>query len=80
MSNPIKIDVPVREYDTRIYLKPLEPIDITVVCDETDIADRVKEYTDVITTKAIQDILRQLKEIEVGSGIAVIDKRDVSND
>lgn len=80
MSNSIRHDIPVREYDARVFLKPLEPIDITVVCDETEIADRVKEYTDVITTQAIQDILRQLKEIEVGSGIAVIDKRDVSND
>ena len=80
MSNPIKIDIPVREYDTRVYLKPLEPIDLTVVCDETEIANAVKEYTDVITAKVLQDILRQLKEIDVGSGIAVIDKRDVSND
>lgn len=80
MSNPIKIDIPVREYDIRIYLNTLNPIDLTVECDETEIGDKAREYTDDIIADVREQILKQLKEISVGNGIAVIDKRDVNND
>lgn len=65
----------IREYDIRVFIKTPNPIDLTVECDETEIGNKASEYADYIIADVTTQILKQLKEIEVGSGIAVIDKR-----
>ena len=44
----VRQDIPVRDYTVRLFIKPLHYIDISVVCDETEIEEKVKEYTDDI--------------------------------
>ena len=43
MSNTIRHDIPVREYGIRVFIKTPNPIDLTVVCDETQFNAKVKE-------------------------------------
>jgi len=71
----IKNHYPVRDYGVRIYIKPLEAIDLSVVCDESEISDRVREYADYIIAEAVDQVKKQLEDIELGSGIAVVEKR-----
>ena len=35
----IRQDIPVRDYTVRLFIKPLQYIDISVVCDETEHLD-----------------------------------------
>jgi len=75
MNNTIKNHYPVRDYGVRIYIKPLEAIDLSVVCDESEISDRVREYADYIIDEVVSQVKKQLKDIELYSGIAVVEKR-----
>jgi len=80
MANTIRHDIPVREYGIRVFINTPNPIDLTVECDETEIGNKAREYADDIIADVTEQILKQLKEISVGNGIAVIDKRDVGWD
>ena len=75
MKNTIKNHYPVRDYGLRIYIKPLEAIDLSVVCDESQISDRVREYADYIIDEVVSQVEKQLENIELYSGIAVVEKR-----
>ena len=75
MPNTIRHDIPVRDYGIRIYIKPLAPIDLSVVCDETEIGNKAREYADDIIDSVVEQVKKQLEDIELGSGIAVVEKR-----
>lgn len=75
MPNSIRHDIPVQEFGVDVYIRTLAPITVTVECDETQIADRVREYTDDIIADAIEQIKAQLERKEVGNGMVVVDKR-----
>jgi len=77
MSNTIRQDVPVKDHYIKVYLKGLAPIDLNVVCDETEIADRVREYADYIISDVIVQVKHQLKDIKVGNGIVVTDSHGI---
>ena len=83
MPNTIRQDIPVRDYGIRIYLRPLAPIDLSVVCDETEIGNKAREYADDIIAEVVSQVKKQLENIELYSGIAVVEKRPanwMSND
>ena len=46
MANTIRYDIPVRDYGIKIYIKPIDPIDLSVVCDESEIGNKAREYAD----------------------------------
>jgi len=71
----IRSHYPVRDYGIRIYLRPIAPIDLSVVCDETEIGNKAREYADDIIDDVIDQVKKQLNDIELGSGIAVVEKR-----
>jgi len=75
MNNTIKNHYPIRDYGIRIYIKPLHAIDLSVVCDETEIGNRTREYADDIIADVVEQVKKQLENIELGSGIAVVEKR-----
>ena len=75
----VRQDIPVRDYTVRLFIKPLQYIDISVVCDETEIKEKVKEYTDDIISNAVAQIKEQLKDIAIGSGLAVVDKQPANS-
>ena len=75
MNNTIKNHYPIRDYGIRIFLKPLEAIDLSVVCDETEIGNRTREHADYIIDEVVDQVKKQLEDIELGSGIAVVEKR-----
>ena len=75
MPNTIRQDIPVRDYGIRIQLKPLQSIDLSVVCDETEIASKTIEYADDIIGDVIEQVKKQLDDIELGNGIEVVEKR-----
>ena len=75
----VRQDIPVRDYTVRLFIKPLQYIDISVVCDETEIEEKVKEYTDDIISNAVAQIKEQLKDIVIGSGLAVVDKQPANS-
>jgi hypothetical protein len=75
MTNTIRQDTPVRDYGIRIYLRPLAPIDLSVVCDETEIGNKAREYADDIIAEVVSQVKKQLEDIELYSGIAVVEKR-----
>jgi hypothetical protein len=75
MPNTIRQDTPVRDYGIRIYLRPLAPIDLSVVCDETEIGNKAREYADDIIAEVVSQVKKQLEDIELYSGIAVVEKR-----
>ena len=75
MPNTIRQDIPVRDYGIRIYLRPLAPIDLSVVCDETEIGNKAREYADDIIAEVVSQVKKQLENIELYSGIAVVEKR-----
>jgi len=75
MNNTIKNHYPIRDYGIRIFLKPLEAIDLSVVCDETEIGNRTREHADYIIDEVVDQVKKQLENIELGSGIAVVEKR-----
>mgnify|MGYP007029080594 CR=1 FL=1 len=74
-TNTVRHDIPVRDYGLLIYIKPLQPIDLSVVCDETEIGNKVREYSDDIISDVVDQVKKQLKDIELGNGIAVVEKR-----
>jgi hypothetical protein len=74
-TNTVRHDIPVRDYGILIYIKPLQPIDLSVVCDETEIGNKVREYSDDIISDVVEQVKKQLEDIELGSGIAVVEKR-----
>ena len=71
----IKNYYPVRDYGVKIQLKPLQFIDLSVVCDETEIANKTREYADDIIADVIEQVKKQLDDIELGNGIEVVEKR-----
>ena len=71
----IKNHYPVKDYGVVIQLKPLQSIDLSVVCDETEIANKIKEYADDIIADVIKQVKKQLDDIELGNGIEVVEKR-----
>lgn len=75
MPNSIRHDIPVQEFGVKVYIRTLAPITVTVECDETQIADRVREYEDDIIADAIEQIKSQLQRSELGNGMVVVDKR-----
>ena len=75
MANIIRHDIPVRDYGIEIQLKPLQSIDLSVVCDETEIANKTREYADDIIADVIEQVKKQLDDIELGNGIEVVEKR-----
>jgi len=75
----VRQDIPVRDYTVRLFIKPLQYIDISVVCDETEIEKKVKEYTDDIISNAVAQIKEQLKDIGIGSGLAVVNKQPANS-
>jgi hypothetical protein len=75
MANTIRHDIPVRDYGIRIYIKPLDAIDLSVVCDETEIGNKAREYADYIIAEVVEQVKKQLENIELDSGIAVVEKR-----
>ena len=75
MPNPRELEYPVRDYGVRIYIKPLDAIDLSVVCDETEIGNRTREHADYIIDEVVDQVKKQLENIELGSGIAVVEKR-----
>ena len=75
MLNTIRQDITVRDYGIRIYLRPLAPIDLSVVCDETEIGNKAREYADDIIAEVVSQVKKQLQDIELYSGIAVVEKR-----
>ena len=46
----IRQDIPIRDYGIEIQLKPLQSIDLSVVCDETEIANKTIEYASFLST------------------------------
>ena len=66
MPNTIRKDIPVRDYGIEIQLKPLQSIDLSVVCDETEIANKTREYADDIISDVIEQVKKQLDDIELG--------------
>ena len=74
-TNTVRHDIPVRDYGLLIYINPLQPIDLSVVCDETEIGNKVREYSDDIISDVVDQVKKQLKDIELGNGIAVVEKR-----
>ena len=80
MTNRIRHDIPVREYGIRLFIKTPNPIDLTVVCDETQFNAKVKEYQQDIIDDVVEQVKKQLDDIEIDNGIAVVDKRDVDWD
>ena len=75
MPNTIRHEIPVRDYGIRIYIKPLDAIDLSVVCDESDIGNKAREHADDIIASVVEQVKKQLEDIELGSGIAVVEKR-----
>jgi len=75
MANTIRYDIPVRDYGIRIYIKPLNAIDLSVVCDESEIGNKAREYADDIIADVVEQVRKQLDDIELGNGIAVTEKR-----
>ena len=75
MPNKIRQDIPVRDYGIKIQLKTLQSIDLSVVCDETEIGNRAREHADYIIAEVVDQVKKQLEDIELGSGIAVVEKR-----
>ena len=75
MANNWKREYPIRDYGVRIYIKPLNAIDLSVVCDETEIGNRAREHSDYIIAEVVDQVKKQLDDIELGSGIAVVEKR-----
>ena len=75
MAHTVRHDIPVRDYGILIYIKPLQPIDLSVVCDETEIGNKVREYSDDIISDVVDQVKKQLEDIELGSHIAVVEKR-----
>ena len=73
--NTVRHDIPIRDYGIKIYLRPLAPIDLSVVCDESEIGNKAREYADDIIADVVDQVKKQLDDIELGSGIAVIEKR-----
>ena len=82
MANPREYEYPVRDYGIRIFLKPLDAIDLSVVCDDPQIGNKAREYADDIIDDVVEQVKKQLDDIELGSGIAVVEKRpaDCMND
>lgn len=80
MANAIRHDIPVREYGIRVFINTLHPIDLTVVCDETQFNSKIKEFQQEIIDDVVDQVKKQLDDIEIGNGIAVVDKRDVNWD
>ena len=75
MTNLREHEYPVRDYGVRIYIKPLDAIDLSVVCDESDIGNKAREHADDIIASVVEQVKKQLEDIELGSGIAVVEKR-----
>ena len=80
MPNSIRHDIPVKEYGIRVFIKTPNPIDLTVVCDETEFNSKVKEYQQEIIDDVVEQVKKQLDDIDIHNGIAVVDKRDVNWD
>jgi hypothetical protein len=70
---------PIRDYTVRVFLKPLHSIDISVVCDESEISDKVREYTDDIISNAVAQIKEQLEDINIGAGLGVVDTQPANS-
>ena len=75
MPSSLEYEYPVRDYGVRIYIKPLDAIDLSVVCDESDIGNKAREHADDIIASVVEQVKKQLEDIELGSGIAVVEKR-----
>lgn len=71
----INVEYPVKDYGIRIYIKPLQGFELSVVCDESQIGNKAREYADDIITDVVEQVKKQLDDIELGNGIAVIEKR-----
>ena len=66
---------PVKDYGVEIQLEPLQSIDLSVVCDESEISNKAREYADDIIADVIEQVKKQLDDIELGNGIEVVEKR-----
>tara|TARA_R100000084_G_C4637313_1_gene141724 strand:- start:1058 stop:1306 length:249 start_codon:yes stop_codon:yes gene_type:complete len=75
MPGSLEYEYPVRDYGIKIFIKPLHAIDLSVVCDETEIGNRAREHSDYIIAEVVDQVKKQLEDIELGSGIAVVEKR-----
>ena len=74
-TNTVKHNIPVKDYGILIYIKPLQPIDLSVVCDETEIGNQAREYADDIIANVVEQVKKQLDDIELYNGIADVEKR-----
>ena len=63
MPNTIRHEIPVRDYGIRIYIKPLDAIDLSVVCDESDIGNKAREHADDIIASVVEQVKKQLEGI-----------------
>ena len=45
------------------------------MCDETERGNRAREHADYIIAEVVDQVKKQLDDIELGSGIAVVEKR-----
>ena len=65
MNNTIKNYYPIRDYGIRIYIKPLEAIDLSVVCDETEIGNKTREYADYIIDEVVSQVKKTTRRYRV---------------
>jgi len=77
--NIVRHDIPIRDYTVRLFIKPLHSIDLSVVCNEAEITNKVKEYTDEIISIAVAQIKEQLKDIGIDDGLCVVDKQPANS-
>ena len=57
----------------------MHSIDLSVVCNEAEITNKVKEYTDEIISIAVAQIKEQLKDIGIDDGLCVVDKQPANS-
>lgn len=65
--------LPIKDYTVRVSLKPLKDIDISVVCNEAEVTNKVKEYVDDIISDAVSQIKEQLKLIDTATALVVVE-------
>lgn len=72
----VKNHYPVRQYGIDIQLN-LEPITLSVECDESQFNAKAKEYSQDIIDNVVEQVKKQIEDLEVDNGIVVVDKQEV---